>query len=268
MKKFPLRTFRPLEKICVGRIAALAGLLALGACGASHPPLFVAGPPTEPLSTKPPGLDIADAAMLGNMPDTALTITRNILTRDPDNVPALMKQGDILAALGSPSEASECYTRVLKTQPRNAAALLALGRIRLNAGQAAEAEVVLRRAVAAAPTDASALSNLGIALDMQDRHAEAQAQYRAALQTDPSNTATALNLGMSYALNNDNAQALSVLQPLASQPMATPRMRHDLVVALTKAGDATTAAVLLSQDMPHTQIGPSTVGYRSVTGRQ
>jgi len=99
------------------RTAAVALLLALPAC-------------TGGGRTGTPSLRVADAALAGGMPQTALQVTRGVLEGDPRNVPALMKQAEALSAMGQSDTAAECYDRVLAVQPNQAEALRGLGRLR------------------------------------------------------------------------------------------------------------------------------------------
>ena len=53
-----------------------------------------------------------------------------------------------------------------------------------------------------------------------------------ALGITPSSVAVQVNLGLSLALSGDAPGAVRLLQPLATVPSATPRVRHDLALAL------------------------------------
>src|ERR1700677_4126457 len=76
-----------------------------------------------------PGVNIADAALDGGMPQTALNVTRSILESDPRNVGALVREGIALAQLNQPDAAMEAYKRALAVDPSAAGALLGLGRL-------------------------------------------------------------------------------------------------------------------------------------------
>lgn len=241
------------------QLVALAAVLALGACSGGG--LKIATVNQPPLRDGLPSLRVADAALAGGMPQTALNITRGLLAADPGNVPALLKQAETLALMGQADAAAECYTRVLAKAPHEEAALLGLGRIQLATGQAPAAEALFRRALAAAPANATAENDLGIALDMQDRHADAQEAYRSALRVEPGQAAPQVNLGLSMALSGNANGALAILRPLAADPSAAPKVRHDLAAALSIAGDTASAAHILQQDMPTDQVKAAMAGY-------
>jgi len=237
------------------RLALLSTVLALAACGGPAPLRIQSERPVH-LSSAPPGLNVADAALAGGVPETALAITRSLIEAHPRNVGALVKQGDALAAMGRPDAAGECYRRALAVDSRAEGALLALGRMALANGRPADAEAMFRRM---GVSNAQAQNNLGIALDMQDRHAEAQAAYSAALHAAPEMVAASVNLGHSYALAGDRVRALAILQPLAGEPMATEHVRGDLAAALSLAGDPASADAILRADAT-----PLPGGYRAM----
>ncbi len=104
-----------------------------------------------------PGMNIADAALDGGMPQTALNVTSSILQSDPRNVGALVRQGTALAQLNQPDAAMEAYRRALAVAPATAAALLGLGRLELLRGNAADAEHSFATLLANTPNDRTAL---------------------------------------------------------------------------------------------------------------
>src|ERR1700722_3839611 len=106
-------------------------LLVLSGCGTR-------GPADQHSAT--PGVNIADAALDGGVPQTALDVTRTILQSDPRNVAALLRQGAALTQLNQPDAAMEAYRRALAVDPSAAAGLLGLGRLELSRGSALEAE--------------------------------------------------------------------------------------------------------------------------------
>ena len=90
------------------RLVMATSLVVLAGCGVQD-------------RNKPPtgsaDLRVADAAMAGGMPQTAINVTREILQGDPRNIGALLRQGEALAAMGQPDAAGECYQRVPGDRP-------------------------------------------------------------------------------------------------------------------------------------------------------
>jgi Flp pilus assembly protein TadD len=207
---------------------------------------------------------LVDAAMANGMPQTALSVTREILQGDPRNLEALLRQGDALVAMGQPAAAEECYRRAAEVDPQSADALRGLGRIRLALGQPKDAEAAFRRTLERTPNDAAAYNDLGISLDLQDRHADAQAAYQAALTRQPSMTAAQVNMGLSLALAGATDRALEMLRPLANDPVADGKVRQDLAVALTLAGDSAEAGKILSSEMSQDKVPTALAGYAAL----
>ena len=61
-----------------------------------------------------PGVDVAQAALRGGAPQTALEIAGNVLATAPGNEAALVVQGDALTDLGRVDEARISYTNALQ----------------------------------------------------------------------------------------------------------------------------------------------------------
>lgn len=240
-------------------LLTLAALLLLGGCGAPADRL------TQGEGTPARGLRIAGAAMAGGMPQAALNATQSVLSRDPNNVDALLQQAEALTAMGRDDAAGEAYHRVLarEASPSREQVRLAragAGRADLAAGRGAQAEAVYAAMVADAPSSAPAHDGLAIALDLQGKHAAAQAEYRKALALSDT-SATRSNLGLSLAMAGDGAGALEVLRPLAADPAATPKTRHNLAFALELTGDRNGARQALSVDMPQSEIPMALAGF-------
>lgn len=240
-------------------VLALGMALSLGACANRVEP-FLQG---EGTSSR--GIRVANAALAGGLPEAALNATRTVLERDPNNVDALIKQADALNALGRADAAGEAYRRILSkeaspTREQARMARLGVGRADLAAGRAAAAEATYRALVATAPNEAAGHSGLGIALDLQGRHKEAQAEHRLALAQDASD-ATRANLGLSLAMGGSAQEAVEMLRPLAADPSASPRLRHNLAFAMALAGDRGGAARTLAPDLPREQVVAALSGF-------
>ena len=76
--------------------------------------------------------------------------------------------------------------------------------------------------------------------------------------------AAKVNLGLSLALAGATDRALSILRPLASEPTADGRVRQDLAVALTLAGDESQAGKILSADLPQDKVSAALTGYAAL----
>lgn len=152
------------------------------------------------LGEGPPSLGVARAALDGGVPDVALRISIATRGREPDNVDAMVVEGDALAALDKPREADAAFRAALALKPDDVDARLGLGRLALASNPAA-AEAIFLEILGRDPRNAKALNNLGVARDLQGRHAEAQEAYQHALGLAPTMQAAVANLNRSRAMS-------------------------------------------------------------------
>lgn len=231
---------------------ALLLLLLLAACSGG----------ARPLDGGEPGLNVALAAMRGGSPQVALQVTDGLLAHDPNNESALIVQGDALTTLGRLEDAAASYTKVLARDPLSVGAHIGLGRIRLGTNPA-QAEALFLEALRSDPRNTTALNDLGIARDLQGHHATAQDAYSKALGIAPELHAAQVNLALSLAMSGDTDQAVHLLQPLAEQPGASRKLRHDLAAVLTMAGDRAAAERILSVDLSPAEVQQALQAYAS-----
>ncbi|HVE22906.1 MAG TPA: tetratricopeptide repeat protein [Acidocella sp.] len=236
---------------CLG--PALALLLA--SCASSHTNAAnPAGPST---------LNVADAAIAGGDPGMALSVTRAILASAPDNVDALIHEGNAYYALQRCPAADAAYQVALHYDPHATQAQTGLGRCLLKTDPHA-AELAFTQALADDPNNADALNDLGIARDLQGNFAGAVVPYSRALLADPSMTAAEVNLGLSLALSGNGPEALQYLGPLATGQGATPKIREDYAAALLASGRQAEARQVLSIDLPPDQVRQAMRGFSQV----
>jgi Flp pilus assembly protein TadD len=211
-----------------------------------------------------PGVNIADAALDGGMPETALNVTRSILQANPRDVGALERQGAALAQLNQPDAAMEAYRRALAVDSSAGAALLGSGRLELSRGSAGDAERSFSKLLAHTPNDRTALNDLGVSLDLQGRHDAAQAIYARLLVVDPNDRAASVNLALSLSLSGQATRSVAMLRGPGSQPNAPPRVRQDLAVALALSGNPREAEKLLLTDLSPGDAAAAVAGYRAL----
>jgi Flp pilus assembly protein TadD len=212
----------------------------------------------------PPGLNVARAALSAGSADLALNISNGVLAREPRSVPALLSQGDALTVLARPEEAGSSYAKAQTLDPGSVGAAIGLGRLRLRSDPA-QAQSLFLDVLSQEPRNAAALNNLGIAYDLQGEHASAQGAYRRALSVDPMMRAAEVNLALSMALSGQPAEAVQLLRPLATNPDASPRLRHDLAAVLAMAGDKQGATRILSGDLTPDQIERALLAYGALS---
>jgi Flp pilus assembly protein TadD len=208
-------------------------------------------------------LNVADAAIAGDNPDMALSVSQSVLAQDPDNLQALLHEGAAYYALGRCEDSIAAYTRALKSDRKSAEAETGVGRCLLKRN-AIEAEQAFAAAVQDDPDNAEAFNDLGVARDLQGHHAAAAQAYQQALLLAPGTTATEVNLGLSLALAGQAGAALEYLGPLATSSQATPKIREDYAVALYAAGRQDETRQVLSTDLPPEKVNQALDAFSAV----
>ncbi|MGE4481616.1 SPOR domain-containing protein [Acidocella sp.] len=190
----------------------------------------------------------------------ALSISQSILKDDPNNVDALVHEGDAYYALGRCLPAQAAYQLALKYDAKSSRAETGLGRCLLKTDPAA-AEQAFMAAVQADPGNAAAWSDLGVARDLQGNFQGAVEPYQKSLLANPASIATEVNLGLSLALSGHGPEALQYLGPLATGQSATPKIRQDYAAALIASGRDQEARNVLAVDLPPDQIQQAMDGF-------
>ena len=200
-----------------------------------------------------PGIAVGEEALRDGSPQLALQVAQGLLARSPDDVPALLIQGDAATQLGQNADANAAFLHVLKLRPDSVHAKVGLGRLRLGT-DASEAVALFQDVLRQEPRNLNALNNLGIARDLLGQHREAQGSYRQARAIDPGNTAAQVNLALSLAMSGNSADALRLIEPLATDPASSSKVRHDYAAVLAMAGREHDAEDILSHDLSPSEV--------------
>ena len=228
---------------------ALGALLLIAACTQGGDQSFDHG-----------GASVAEAALRGGSPQIALQVASNILAKSPDNTQALVVQGEALTELGRLPEAEASFNAALGHDRRSIRALVGLGRVKL-ASDPQAAEALFLEALQREPRNAVALNDLGIARDLQGRHTDAQEAYQQALGADSGMSGAQVNLALSMAMSGRSGDAIRLLRPMASEPGASPQVRHDLAAVLAMSGDRAGAEQILSKDLSPAEVKQALAAY-------
>lgn len=232
------------------RVWLVSLLLVLTACGHTG----------SVVSSLQPGVDVAQAALRGGSPQTALNLVGTVLSHDPQNEAALVVQGDAFTELGQTDQARQSYQLALKSNQTSVGAEIGLGRLLLSTDPAG-AEAMFLQALHNEPRNTTALNDLGVARDLQGNHTGAQEVYRQALGIKPEDSAAQVNLALSMAMSGSGDEAVQMLKPLATNPGASRRLRHDLAAALAMAGDRAAAEHILSADLSPEEVRQALAAY-------
>lgn len=241
--------------------APVALVLVLAAC--TQPSGANTAGNTSSSSVGPNTLNVADAAIAGGDPNMALSISQSVLKEDPDNVDALVHEGDAYYALNRCLPAQAAYQTALQYDANSSPAETGLGRCLLKSDPVA-AEQAFLAAVKADPGNAAAWSDIGVARDLQGNFQGAVQPYQQSILIDPGSTATVVNLGLSMALSGHGQEALQYLGPLATGQTSTPKIREDYAVALIASGQTATARSVLAIDLPPDQVQQAMDGFSAL----
>lgn len=254
--------FRPRNKAGLA-MASLAAVLALTGCAQhqANGPQANTAAPSGSIGTNT--LNVADAAIAGGDPNMALSVSQSILANDPNNVDALIHEGDAYYALDRCPAAEAAFQLALKNDAHSSLAEVGLGRCLLKTDPNA-AEQAFEGAVQDDPGNANALNDLGIARDLQGNFAGAVDPYQRALLANPALTAAEVNLGLSLALSGHGEEALQYLGPLAYGQGATPKIREDYAAALVATGRDDEARQVLSVDLPPDDVNKAMDGFSAL----
>lgn len=247
-------------------LVALALSLALAGCAghnSSNGNNVGSNAPSSNGQIGPNTLNVADAAIAGGDPTMALSVSQSILANDPNNVDALVHEGQAYYALNRCPAAEAAFQQALRGDPKSADAQTGLGRCLLRVDPP-RAEAAFLAATQADPGNAAAFSDLGISRDLQNNFAGAAQAYQQSLTINAGSTATSVNLGLSLALSGQGAEALQYLGPIATGPEATAKIREDYAVALVSSGRPDDARNVLAVDMTPDQVNAAMAAFQAL----
>ena len=175
--------------------------------------------------------------------DTAETIYRRLLERDPDHPDALHLLGLVAQQRGNGQEAAALIGRAIDNRPDFVEAHNNLGNLLQDEGRLSEAAASFSRALALKPDYVLALFNLGNVMRALGDNEAAIARYRHAVEIKPSYAQAHNNLGSVLKQQGRLKEAeASYRHVLALQPNDA-NAHHNLGAMLHDQGDLDAAAV-------------------------
>jgi len=163
------------------------------------------------------------------------------LSRNPQDVNALLGAGQAALDLGDIQAANGFFTRANMVDGRNGRAKLGLAIVQIALKQPADAAANFDAAAALGVGADGHLSDRGLAYDLTGQQAKAQQDYRAVLQTNPADAATRLRYAVSLGISGNWAEADQQIQPaLAESDREAWRMRAFIFAMNGRLSDART----------------------------
>ncbi|MDL2398846.1 tetratricopeptide repeat protein [Rhizobium mayense] len=168
------------------------------------------------------------------LPEPALTYSRKALAQDPDNADLLALVGSQLSVLGSHAEALPYLERAHLRQPANVPLLSYLAETLLSVGQLTEAHRLAKRVVTLMPHLLSGWQTYVKVMAYRGEAEAALAEFVAIAKQHPEKIEAALTLAGAYRIAGNPAQALRLLQPLATKFATLTPTRKMLAMALIR----------------------------------
>ncbi|WP_316165151.1 MULTISPECIES: tetratricopeptide repeat protein [unclassified Bradyrhizobium] len=198
----------------------------------------------------------------GRMTEGAALLGR-VFDLAPDHVPALHTLGDALAVKGEHEGAVAAFARAAALRPQDAGVHAKLGTALVELSRFAEAEAAYRHALTLAPDMTRLRFNLAVALTGQQKYADAEQAYRAVLGSDPAYPGAWVALGGVLADQDKFGEAVAAyLDGLGREPNDA-RLRIALAAVLFKQGRYEDA---ISQFRRATALAPDDVASLRLLG--
>lgn len=161
------------------------------------------------------------------------------LSRNPQDVNALLGAGQAALDLGDVQAANGFFTRANMVDGRNGRARLGLAVVQIALKQPAEAAANFDAAAALGVGAQAHLAERAMAYDLTGQQAKAQQDYRAALQMNPADRVAQLRYAVSLGISGNLAEAEQQLQPaLGEGDREAWRMRAFILAMNGRIADA------------------------------
>jgi tetratricopeptide (TPR) repeat protein len=205
-----------------------SGLLLVTTVVASHTVVTAQStrPPAESVSIE----QLHQALTLANKGDKrgAMTLTLQLLERNPKFAPAIKLKGMLLEEAGQASEAEAAYEEALKLAPNDPDLLLKTGIYKLAAGDWDQAIKLLKRCTKILPRDGDARYYLSQAYHLNGQDELALAAIRQSLKAEPDNPSVWQKYGELLCGTGDCQTGMRWLLKAQQADAALPRLDFDL----------------------------------------
>jgi len=197
---------------------------------------------------------IGAAAHAGGDLANAVAIYRRAATIEQLAPAPFVAAGNVLIEMGQINEAILAYKSALDRVAEDPEALRGLAKAYLRTGRPELAGAPLSVAYKQTPDDPKLLQLIGVADDFIGQHKEAQARYRRGLELLPADSALSVDLALSLALTGNYPEAIGLLRPIATTPIASPRERQTLALVYGLAGDRAAAEQMARRDLDQASV--------------
>lgn len=212
----------------LGRAAAIAATLALGACAQMGELGFGDKPEPE--------VAAADKGRPQTELEKATEYWAKQVVKSPRDGKTVMNYAKNLKALGRKEEALRALQAAYIYNGDNREYLSEYGRLALELGQVATAAPLLERADDPAKPDWRIISARGTVLAKQGNYKEAIGYFERAREIAPAQASVLNNLAMAYAMDGQAEKAETMLREAAQKGNADPKVKQNLALVLRLQG--------------------------------
>jgi tetratricopeptide (TPR) repeat protein len=169
------------------------------------------------------------------------TLNNNLakLSRNPQDVEALLGAGQAALDLGDAQAANGFFTRANMVNPNLGRAKLGLGIVQLQLKQASDSAASFDAAASLGEPANGHLAERGLAYDLTGQQAKAQRDYQGALRADPDDLKAKLRYAVSLGISGKVAEADRLIEPvLAAGDREAWRLRAFIYAMNGRQGEA------------------------------
>jgi len=210
---------------------------------------------------------LADSALQSGNLEMAVSLYTKILTRAPNNQPALVGLGNALFQSNELQQAHQVYLQLESVAPQQRDAELGLARISVREHKLDDAVERYQAMLKRSPDLLAAQAGLGVALDLQGRHPQAQAVYRQALLAHPDDMGLKNDLGLSLVLSHQLRAGIAELLSIVDSPSAPSQTRQNLALGYGLLGNTDAATRVLQSEMSPAQVQSNLQYYQVLRAR-
>ncbi|MGH9651820.1 MAG: tetratricopeptide repeat protein, partial [Terriglobales bacterium] len=196
-------------------------------------------------------LDLGRLLLVAGHYTEALNRANEILSKEPNNVDAVLLRADAFSRLEEYDGAQRTLQEAIRLAPDRPQSYLLLAHDQAAVGQKKEAEEAHKKAITLLPNSVTPLLALGSFYQRERRWQEAEQQFRLAMQVEPSNPVPVAYLARLALAQGDKARAEQTLieskQNFASQPEGYRMLAEFYALTRDFAKALAEYGVLLSQ---------------------
>ena len=215
---------------------------------------------------EPNDRQLAEIAMIGGRPGSAVEIYRQLIEASPNDIELLYLLGRAYNQVGEHDLALHYLTKA-STENRIAGhaergdILRETGRVQLAQGQTDQAVMMLQQAAELLPEDAIIQNSLGICYSLYKEYASARRAFTAALAIEPGSLEYRNNLALGWILDDKPQKGIDVLYPTYLRGHSTAKVRQNLALAFAMKGNIEAAKELAKDDLTKAELANNVAYY-------